>query len=151
MSGKASQLQALLQPSIEALGVELWGLELKNQGRGVMLRIYIESENGISVDDCARVSHQVSGVLDVEDPISSEYVLEVSSPGMDRPIFTLEQYQALVGEDIKCKLRFPFDGQRSFRGRLVAVEGDEIVLRDGEEEILLPFEQIEKASVVPRF
>ena len=85
MSGKSSQLHALLQPSIEALGVELWGLELKNQGRGVLLRIYIESENGISVDDCARVSHQVSGVLDVEDPISSEYVLEVSSPGMDPP------------------------------------------------------------------
>jgi len=91
---KEQQIQALLEPTVEALGYELWGLEYLSQGRHSTLRLYIESEQGISIDDCAAVSEQVSSVLDVEDPITGEYTLEVSSPGMDRLLFKPDQYPA---------------------------------------------------------
>ena len=141
----------MITPAVEALGYEMWGLEFHGHGRPPLLRVYIDSENGITVDDCAAASRQISGVLDVEDPISSEYTLEVSSPGMDRPLFTLDQFGRYVGEWVKVKLRAPFDGRRNFRGRLNAVEGDEIVVAVDESEYLLPIELIEKANVIPQF
>ena len=115
MSSKLEQLHALLAPVVEALGYQCWGVEFLSQGRHSLLRVYIDHSNGILVDDCEKVSRQLSGVLDVEDPISSDYTLEVSSPGLDRPLFTLEQYAANVGEQIKIKLRSPFEGRRNFQ------------------------------------
>lgn len=105
MAGKDQQITDLLGATIEALGFELWGVEYLSQGRHSLLRIYIDAEQGISVDDCALVSHQVSAVLDVEDPISGEYTLEVSSPGMDRLLFRLDQYPGFVGEVVDVRLR----------------------------------------------
>lgn len=151
LSGKSSKLEALLRPGIEALGFELWGLEYHSQGRRSTLRIYIDSEQGIGVDDCAKVSHQLSGILDVEEPVSGEYSLEVSSPGMDRPLYSLEQFSRYIGNDVSIRLRSAFEGRRKFIGRLAAVEGEDVVLRVEDDEFLLPFEQIEKANVVPRF
>ena len=110
MSSKLEQLQALLAPVVEALGYECWGVEFLSQGRHSLLRVYIDHANGVLVGDCEKVSRQISGVLDVEDPISSEYTLEVSSPGMDRPLFTLEQFARHAGELVKSKLRSPFEG-----------------------------------------
>jgi len=150
MASKA-QLEALIAPVAEALGCELWGLDFFTQGRRALLRVYIEKEGGVHVEDCERVSRQISSVMDVEDPIRSEYTLEVSSPGMDRPLFTLEQYAALAGSDIRLKLRSAFEGRKNYSGLLKGVEGDEVVLEVGDEEYLLPFESIEKANVVPRF
>ncbi|GAB3382843.1 ribosome maturation factor RimP [Spongiibacter taiwanensis] len=151
MSGKSGKIEAMLRPGIEALGYELWGLEHHAQGRHSTLRIYIDSDNGISVDDCAKVSHQVSGILDVEDPIAGEYNLEVSSPGMDRPLYSLDQFARYVGSDISIRLRVAFEGRRKFLGRLVAIEDEDIVLRVDEHEYLLPHQHIEKANVVPSF
>lgn len=148
---KLEQLQEMLAPTISALGFELWGLEFLGQGRHSVLRIFIDREAGISVDDCAEVSHQVSAILDVEDPISGEYTLEVSSPGMDRPLFTLEQYAQFIGHGINVRLRAPFDGRRKFNGVLSAVEGDEVVVVVDENEYVLPIETIDKAHVVPKF
>lgn len=142
------QIHRLIEPTVTGLGYQLWGVELLSQGRHSTLRIYIEHKDGITVDDCARVSHQVSGVLDVEDPIQSRYTLEVSSPGIDRPLFALEQYPAYVGQWLKVRLRTPFEGRRKFSGVLTAVEGDEVVVRIDDEEYMLPFEMIEKATVV---
>lgn len=105
MSSKLEQLQAIVAPVIEALGYECWGIEFLSQGKHSLLRIYIDHADGIFIEDCEKVSRQVSGVLDVEDPISNEYTLEVSSPGMDRPLFTLEQFAAHAGEQVKIKLR----------------------------------------------
>jgi ribosome maturation factor RimP len=144
-------LQELIEPSVVALGYQLWGIEMVSQGRHSMLRIYIDAENGIGVDDCANVSRQVSGILDVEDPISGEYTLEVSSPGMDRPLFTLEQYKAFVGHVLQVKLRMPFDGRRRFKGVLKGFEDEDIVLVVDQEEYLLPIDHIEKANIVPQF
>jgi ribosome maturation factor RimP len=105
----------------------------------------------VGVEDCERVSRQVSSLLDVEDPIRSEYTLEVSSPGMDRPLFRLEQFQANVGERVALRLRQPFEGRRKFTGLLKTVENEEIVLEVDDEEYLLPYELIDKANVVPQF
>ena len=119
MAAADSKLHELLQPVVEALDCELWGLELQSGGKRKLLRIYIDSEDGIGVEDCERVSRQSSSILDVEDAINGEYVLEVSSPGMDRPLYELAQYEKYKGEDISLRLRFPYDGRRNFKGRLV--------------------------------
>jgi ribosome maturation factor RimP len=143
------QIQTLIQPSVEALGYELWGLQMLNQGKFSTLRIYIENrDNGITVDDCAKVSHQVSGILDVEDPISSKYTLEVSSPGLDRPLFSLAQYQAYIGSAVKVKLRVPFDGRKKFTGVLTGIEDEDVVVHVDSEEYLLPLDAIDKANII---
>jgi ribosome maturation factor RimP len=148
---KEQQLQAILAPPVTALGYEFWGLEFHTHARQTMLRVFIDRAEGINVDDCALVSRQLSAVLDVEDPIAVEYTLEVSSPGMDRPLFTLEQFTRYIGEQVKVRLRTPFEGRRNFAGRLHGVEADEVVIADGDHEYLLPIEMIDKAHVVPQF
>jgi len=148
---KVDTLRELIEPTVEALGFQLWGVEYQGQGRYSVLRLFIDKEDGINVDDCASVSHHVSGILDVEDPIDGEYTLEVSSPGMDRPLFTLEQYQAYVGQVVSLRLRVPFEGRRKFKGMINAVEGDDIVIHVDDHEYLLPISLIEKANVVPTF
>jgi len=151
VSSKLEQLQALLAPVIEALGYQCWGIEFLSQGRHSLLRVYIDKAGGILIDDCEIVSRQLSGVLDVEDPISSEYTLEVSSPGMDRPLFTLEQFATHVGEQVKIKLRSPFDGRRNFQGLLRGVEEQDVVVQVDDHEYLLPIDLIDKANIIPRF
>jgi ribosome maturation factor RimP len=152
MSVKKSQLLELIRPVAESFGCELWGIDFFMQGKQSLLRIYIEKQDGgVQVEDCERVSRQVSSVLDVEDPIKVEYTLEVSSPGIDRPLFELAHFKEYVGQNVKIKLSMSFDGRRNFPGLLKGIEDDEIVLELDGEEYLLPFELIEKANVVPRF
>ncbi|MBB1517878.1 MULTISPECIES: ribosome maturation factor RimP [Pseudomonadaceae] len=151
MSSKLEQLQALLAPVVESLGYECWGVEFLSQGRHSLLRVYIDQADGVLVEDCEKVSRQISGVLDVEDPIASEYTLEVSSPGMDRPLFTLEQFAKHVGEQVKIKLRSPFDGRRNFQGLLRGVEEQDVVVLVDDHEYLLPIDLIDKANIIPRF
>ncbi|MBS3804565.1 MAG: ribosome maturation factor RimP [Oleiphilaceae bacterium] len=152
MSAKLQQLETILRPVIEGLGYEYWGLEFRAQGHLSLLRVYIDdADNGISVDDCAKVSRQISGVLDVEDPVQSEYTLEVSSPGMDRPLFRLEQYQEFAGHQVQLRLRMAFEGRRKFQGLLKGVEEDDVVLVVDDHEYLLPFDSIDRANIVPVF
>ena len=151
MSAKLNKLQEMLEPVAQSMGFELWGIEYISQGKDSVLRIYIDREDGVSVDDCALLSHQASGILDVEETISGMYNLEVSSPGLDRLLFKLEHYQQYAGHQVKVKLRMPFDGRRNFKGLLKGVEGDEIVLEVDNEEYLLPLDYIDKAQVEPQF
>ena len=116
-----------------------------------LLRIYIDHADGILIDDCEKVSRQISGVLDVEDPIAAEYTLEVSSPGMDRPLFTLTQFASHAGEQVKIKLRSPFEGRRNFQGLLRGVEEEDVVVQVDDHEFLLPIDLIDKANIIPRF
>jgi ribosome maturation factor RimP len=147
---KDQQITDMLETTVEALGFELWGVEYLSQGRHSLVRIYIDAEAGISVDNCAAVSAQVGSVFDVEDPITGEYTLEVSSPGMDRLLFKLEQYSGYVGEIVDLRLRGAFEGRRKFKGVLKGVEGDDIVIQVDDHEFLLPHSAIEKARVQPR-
>jgi ribosome maturation factor RimP len=145
------KLQRLLAPVVEAMGCELWGLEFSTGGRHSILRIFIDKDDGVQLEDCERVSRQVSSVLDVEDPINTEYTLEVSSPGMDRPLYRLDQFHRYAGENINLRLRAPFEGRRRYKGLLVGIEGDEVVLRCDGHDYLFPVDAIDKANVVPRF
>lgn len=150
MASREQKIEALLEPTVEALGFELWGLEYLSQGRHTLLRLYIDSENGVTVDDCAEVSRHVSGVLDVEDPITGEYTLEVSSPGVDRLLFRLDHYPIYVGEWIELRLRTPFEGRRKFKGTLKGIEGEDVVVQVDDHEFLLPHSAIDRAQVRPR-
>lgn len=151
MAIKDAALQALIEPVVTAMGFELWGIDYMSQGKHSRLVIYIDHENGVNVDDCADISRQVSGVLDVEDPIAGEYRLEVSSPGMDRPLFTLDQFARYAGHQVSLKLRVPFDGRRKFQGLLAGVEGDEVLVQIEGEEYCFPIDGIDQARVVPQF
>ena len=146
MSAREDKLHALLEPTVRAMGYQLWGLEYLT-GKQSTLRIYIDAEAGIQVEDCAKVSEQVGALLDVEEPISGEYVLEVSSPGLDRRIFRLDQLPAYVGEAIEVKLRRPFEGRRKFSGVLRGVENEDLVVLVDDHEYLLPFGDVDRAQV----
>ena len=139
----------LIRPVVEALGCELWGIEQLSLGRFSTLKIYIDRKEGVDIEDCARVSRQVSSLLDVEDPIKGEYTLEVSSPGLDRRLFELDQYAAYAGSEVRIRLKRPFEGRRKYKGQLRGIEGDEIILGQDGEEILFPIEEIERANLVP--
>ncbi|HAN68803.1 MAG TPA: ribosome maturation factor RimP [Halieaceae bacterium] len=150
LTARQQELQALLEPTVVALGFDLWGIEYAAQGKHSVLRIFIDAQSGVTVDDCAAVSAQVSAVLDVEDPITGEYTLEVSSPGVDRLLFRLEQFPPFFGEWIEVRLRRPFEGRRNFKGILQSIEGDEVVVRVDDHEYLLPYGAVDKARVHPR-
>lgn len=150
MSNFEQKLTEMLRPSVEMTGVELLGVEFISAGNNSVLRLYIDHENGIDVDNCADVSRQVSAILDVEDPISSEYNLEVSSPGVDKPLFEKAHYLAVVGETIEVKLGMPQNGRRKFKGLLEAVEGDTLVVVVDGEDYELPLGNVDKANLVAK-
>ncbi|MCC5884082.1 MAG: ribosome maturation factor RimP [Halomonas sp.] len=151
MALKDAALYALIEPVVTAMGFELWGIDYRSQGKQSRLVIYIDHADGVSVDHCADVSRQVSAVLDVEDPVPGEYRLEVSSPGMDRPLYSLDQFARYAGHEVALKLRVPFDGRRKFQGLLAGIEADEVLLQLDGEEYCFPIESIDQARVVPRF
>lgn len=145
-----TQLEELLSPVVEAMGYEFVGLEYLPQGKHSLLRIYIDKPKGITVDDCGAVSHQVSGVLDVEDPIKGHYMLEVSSPGLDRPLFKFEDFERFSGQSAQIRLQMPLDGRRNFRGVLQGVEAEQqqVVVAVDDEIVNLPWDRIEKARLI---
>jgi ribosome maturation factor RimP len=148
------QNQALIDlfgPEIGALGYELLGIELGQNGKGSILRVYIDKEDGITIDDCVLVSQQLTGLLDVEDPIEGKYDLEVSSPGMDRPLFTLDQFSRYVGQKVNLRLHTKLEGRRRFIGMLLAIENENVVIDCDNEELVVPFNMIEKAKLVPEY
>ena len=149
VSKKVEQLIAMLAPAVEAVGFELWGLDFFQQGRHSVVRLYIDGPEGVGVDDCAVVSHQVSGVLDVEDPITGEYTLEVSSPGWDRPLFTLAQFARFAGSTASVRLASPLNGRRKFRGVVQKVTDAEVELLVEGAAVLIPFAAIDKANIEP--
>lgn len=151
MSGKQRLLDEMIRPVVEGLGFEFWGMEYISQGKHSTLRVFIDSEDGITLENCELVSRQVSGVMDVEDPIAGEYALEVSSPGMDRPLYTLDQFERYAGHRVSLRLRMPFDGRRKFEGVLKGIEGNDVVMVVDDTEYLFPVDSIDKANVVPQF
>jgi ribosome maturation factor RimP len=144
-------LQDIIEPVVESIGYELVGIEYIRQPKNNLLRLYIDSEQGITLDDCERVSGQVSAVLDVEDPIKGHYTLEVSSPGLDRPLFKPEHFQRFAGHKARVRLGVSVDGRRKFSGVLQGMDdGNVVMLVDGN-EVRLPVNDIEQARLVPEF
>ncbi|MEL6949471.1 MAG: ribosome maturation factor RimP [Pseudomonadota bacterium] len=145
----SDEIEALLAPVLEREGYELIDVEFESKGGRSTLRLFIDGENGITLDDCARASNAVSGVLDVEDPVPGEYYLELSSPGLDRPLRRPSHYERYVGALARVVMQKGFQGRRRLKGRLSGLE-DEIVLLDVDGEThRLPLEKIESARLVP--
>ncbi|MBL1378253.1 ribosome maturation factor RimP [Zobellella iuensis] len=151
MATLEQRLTDMLTEPVAALGFELLGLEFVRAGRHSTLRLYIDHENGIDVNDCAEVSRQVSAVLDVEDPISTEYDLEVSSPGLARPLFKPAHYQAIIGQEAELTLRMAVNNRRKLKGKVIAVEDTMIRLEVEGQEFPIAFANIQRANLVPNF
>jgi ribosome maturation factor RimP len=149
VAARVEELQRLLAPVVAALGFEMWGIELSTRPRHSLLRIYIDGPEGITVDDCAAVSRQVSATLDVADPIQGAYTLEVSSPGLDRPLFHPEQFERFAGQRVKVALAHLVSGRRNLAGVLASVDADGIVVALGEEQSMrVPWGSIRRANLV---
>lgn len=154
MTNRIEQLNAMLAPAIEALpqGVFLWGIEFVPGARQSLLRLYIDaSERPVNLEDCEVVSREVSALLDVEDPIAGHYNLEVSSPGLDRPLFEAAHYLRFVGDVAKLALVVPQAGRRRLQGRIVSVDGNEVTIADEQGEVKVDVGNVQKARLVPQF
>lgn len=149
---QAGRIHAMIAPAVAALGYELVGVEFSEGRRRSMLRVYIDAENGVNVDDCASVSRQVSSVLDVEDPVAGEYDLEVSSPGLDRPLFESAHFVRFAGERARVSTHLEIGGQRNFTGVLGGVVDDEVIVQvDDGTEHRIPLTSIRRARLVPQW
>jgi ribosome maturation factor RimP len=151
MTKKEQQLEALIAPSVAALGLNVWGVEYLAQGKRSLLRVFIDSPDGVTIDDCERVSRQVSDLLDVEEVLAATYTLEVSSPGMDRLLFKPQQFAESIGETVDVRLNYPFEGRRRIVGALTSLENDEVVVQVEDSEYLIPLSNVQRARIVPRF
>jgi ribosome maturation factor RimP len=152
MSRSLSQLWEMFEPVVQGLGYALVEIEYQPNPKHGVLRLSIDREDGdIQLDDCTAVSHQISALLDVEEPLSGRFNLEVSSPGLDRPLRKIEDFQKFIGEIVKLKTSMALAGQRNFKGQLLAVENDELVLDCDHKQIRVPHAAIDKARLVPNF
>ena len=153
MSGtRENDLWSLIEPIVEGLGYEVVDIEFRPHPRDGLLRIFIDQEQGIQLEDCTTVSRQVSAMLDVEDPVPGQFNLEVSSPGLDRPLRKASDFERFSGEKVKIKLSMPtLEGQRNFTGKLVGFKDNEVLIVVDGETHYLPLGGIDKAHLVPKF
>jgi ribosome maturation factor RimP len=146
-----THLWDLFEPVVVGMGFELVEIEHQPHPQHGVLRIYIDKEEGIQLEDCSAVSRQISALLDVEDPITGRFNLEVSSPGLDRPLRRVEDFQRFSGEVVKIKTAMAIEGQRNFKGRLQGVEDDQVIIECENKKVCLPIMAIDKARLVPDF
>lgn len=147
----STQLESIFEPILADLGYELLLVEIKGGGQDCLLRVYIDGPNGIGLGDCEAASREMSAALDVADVIAEAYTLEVSSPGLDRPLAKLKHFEQFAGQVARVQMRLPVEGRRRFRGVITAVEGETVCLKVDGNAVVLPFEMIEKARLVPEF
>lgn len=149
MRRDAAKFRRILAPVVESMGYELFGVEFAYGKSNASLRIYIDRPSGISIADCEQVSRQVSGMLDVEDVIPSHYVLEVSSPGLDRPLFEAEHFIRFRGHRVRMQLVAPFKGRRNVVGCILGLESNEVIIDSDGEAFSVPLENVKKARLIP--
>jgi ribosome maturation factor RimP len=146
------QLTELVAPAIADMGLECLGVEYSPSHGNSLVRIYIDaSERAVTVDDCEAVSRQVSALFDVNDPIEGHYTLEVSSPGLDRPLYTPQQFARFIGQEVRLELDLPLDGRRRFQGPIRAVQGETVVIEQDGIEVSIAHRNVHKAKLVPEF
>ena len=141
----------LIEPIIEGLGYECVGIEYNSHPKNALLRIYIDNEKGVLLEDCTKVSHQISGMMDVEDPIASNYQLEISSPGEDRPFFKVTQFERFIGSTVAISLFNPVENRRKITGIIQKVEAATIFLQEQNHIFEIPFTAMSKARLVPEY
>ncbi len=147
MARTLDTLYEILEPVVSGLGYELVGIDYRPSPKNALVRLYIDQPDGVTLDDCTRVSNQVSSVLDVEDPIPGQYTLEISSPGLDRPIFKVEDYERFAGEKVHLRLQGLYEGRRKFSGVLRGLRDDCVVVDENGNEIQVPLSQIDRANL----
>jgi len=144
-------IREAVSPIVEGLGYTLLGVELALEGRRRALWVYIDRDGGVGIEDCARVSPEVSAALDVADPVEEAYDLRISSPGLDRPLFSAVQFRAAAGEQVVVQLDLPLDGRRKLTGEILGVEDAEVELRwhgGGTPQVVqIPIDAIRRARV----
>ncbi len=150
MEDLIERLNSIISKAVESLGYDVWGITFSGTERGGILRVYIDSPHGISISDCTEVSRHLDVILDVEDPIVGPYTLEVSSPGLDRIFFKIEQLKDYVGKLVKIRLKSPVDNRKKWRGRLQAVdlENKDISIEMGKETFRFNWEDIEEIKLI---
>jgi ribosome maturation factor RimP len=151
MRQEQTHLWELFEPVVRGMGYDLIEIEHVPNPKHGILRLYIDKEDGVTIDDCSAVSEQISALIDVEDPVRGHFNLEISSPGLDRPLRRLKDFQRFIGSLVKLKTVKPLDGQRNFKGRLLSANEDVLVIETDIEEISLPMNAIEKARLVPEY
>jgi ribosome maturation factor RimP len=144
------KLREIVESVVTSMDYEFVGAEFHRNSKNSLLRIFIDREDGITLDDCSSVSHQISGVLDVEDPIAGNYTLEISSPGLDRPLFTADHFVKFAGNKVQIRLLAPKAGRRKFTGTLKGMDGDEVVLLHDDGEVHINISDIDQARLVPK-
>lgn len=143
-------LEDLIAPALAVLGLELLSCQFVSESGRKTLRVLIDAPKGITVDDCGHASQQINAILGAETSLADAYDLEVSSPGLDRPLITLAHYQRFIGSQVKITLRQPLEGRRHFTGQLLAASGEGVQIEvDGKTEVLM-LENIEKANLTSR-
>jgi ribosome maturation factor RimP len=145
----AHRVERLVEPALAAMGYDLVRVQLSGK-KHVTLQIMAEHADGtpMTVDDCAAISRNISAILDVEDPVSGAYDLEVSSPGIDRPLVRERDFERYAGFDVRIELQRPIDGRKRFKGKLMGLDGDAVKLAVGNDTIGLPYSDIHKAKLV---
>jgi len=149
MRGYSEQLCEVVEPAVTGLGYELVGVQYVPGRKRSLVRIYIDHPAGIGLDDCERVSHQVSGVLDVENPIRDRYDLEISSPGADRPLFKPSHFRQFIGYRVGVKLNPSWEGRKNIVGELVGYESDGVLILENDIEHKIPLDFIGLARLIP--
>lgn len=145
------RLAGIVAPALEPLGVALWGMEFASAGSRMVVRIYIDAENGVSIDACAKASRALGAVFEAEDVMPGAYVLEVSSPGLERRFFSAAQMAAYVGQVVDVRLFEPQDGRRHLRGSLAAVEGEDVLVDEAGQVTRVCFSRLKSAHLVHEF
>jgi ribosome maturation factor RimP len=146
-----AKISDLIKPIVEAMGYIVWGCELVNGAGHFILKVYIDSEAGINLGDCQKVSNQIGAILEVESLIKGKYALEVSSPGIDRFLFNAEQYKKFINSEVRIRLSMLINGRRTYVGKIVEVTADSVSIVTTENRVSIPINQIEKAKVIPHF
>jgi len=147
-----AELTNLLTPVVTDLGLECLGVEYSPSHGNSLVRVYIDApERAVTVDDCEAVSRQISATLDVNDPITGRYTLEVSSPGLDRPLYAPAQFARFVGQPAKIEVNLAIAGRRRFQGPILAVEGEDVILEQDGVQVRIAHANIHKAKLVPRY
>jgi ribosome maturation factor RimP len=137
----------IIKPTIVSMGYELWGLSIGQQNNSLKFTLYIDSKSGINIDDCVKVSNQVSHILDIDDGFNSEYILEVSSPGFDRVLITQDHFEKYINEKVKMKLKWLVQNRKNIKGLITSVTSEHVVISDDKDNYEIKYDSIDSARL----
>ncbi len=142
-----NEITDIIKPTIVSMGYELWGLSIGQQNNSLKFTLYIDSENGINIDDCVKVSNQVSHILDIDDEFNAEYILEVSSPGFDRVLITQDHFEKYINEKVKMKLKWLVQNRKNIKGLITSVTSEHVVISDDKDNYEIKYDSIDSARL----